>query len=191
VWDDRSGSTPHEAYLRNIVEVLSLLPCGLSVCSHLFEERSQSRRRFDMNRAAYILPAIALLLLPSMGLAADPPVARPTRPPLPESKSVGPGRPLPLLEVDEESITVRLPGDADDGDPEERTLRTDPKRTRVWFVESKERQLTERGTFRVVVKRRPGTLAELKAGQRVVVMEQDGLATSIQVELPEEDQSAP
>jgi hypothetical protein len=86
---------------------------------------------------------------------------------------------------------VKLIRPADNRSPTEQTLATDPGRTRVWFVEGNYKEKTANGKFRTVVKRRRGSLAELKVGQVAEVTEVNGVATQIQVQLPTPEEEAP
>ena len=127
--------------------------------------------------------------VPAERAPAERPAAQPPARPGPQVITrVGGTAQLRLLEVKEGSVTVKSASPVDMGEARQ-TLPTDPDRTRVFFVEAKWQEQTERGTSRTLVKRRRGTLAELKPGQRVLIWERDGVATAIQVELPTPDEA--
>jgi hypothetical protein len=143
-----------------------------------------------MKYTGVVLFMFVLTLAPA-AVAADAPAEQAPDPKPPRgpqvSKKVGGGFPLLLLEVKQGSITVKFIKPDENGLTRQ-TLATDPQRTTVLFVESRYREKAANGLTRTVVKRRRGTLAELKPGQTVTVTERDGLATSIVVEPPPAEQ---
>jgi hypothetical protein len=89
--------------------------------------------------------------------------------------------PQKVIKVDEKTITV-IPAVtfADGPEPVEETLRIDKERTKVFVFEETEREDADL-TTRIRGRFRPGTLAELKAGQTVRYRARDGLANEIRV----------
>ena len=142
-----------------------------------------------MNRSAVIASGFALVFV--MALAAGVKAADPERPAPGDGDSDAEQKPakppmsaLPqkVLKVEERTITV-IPAMtfADGPAPEEQTLRIDKERTKVVVFEKTDEERLEDGTRRVSSKARPGTLADLKAGQTVRYKAQDGLASEISI----------
>jgi hypothetical protein len=123
--------------------------------------------------------ASGLVLFLTVGLvpAAEPERPAPERPA--PRRPIG-GAPVLLLKVDERSITVKT-APTDKTAAEELKLAVDAKRTKVTVGEVVEQK--DQGGGRVVMrtKTRPGTLADLKAGQRVRVVMEGDLATGVEV----------
>lgn len=130
-----------------------------------------------MNRATLVLSGLAVVFALAAGLRSA------------ERQRPGPrimGLPLTLVKVEEGSITVKSPPMRTEA-AKETTLATSKERTKVFVGEVTDEQKTGDGTIRRTAKLRPGTLADLKAGQRVLVMTDNGLATEIRImSMPEE-----
>lgn len=122
--------------------------------------------------------AMLLTLLISMVTAvkaANSQTSRPAR--------IGLGLPLTLLKADERSITVKLVPTVNGGATEQ-TLAIDQKKTKVRIAEVIDQQKTEDGKNIITSKSRPGTLADLRVGQKVQVSAVDDLATDITIMPP-------
>src|SRR3954447_19474681 len=93
--------------------------------------------------------------------------------------------PQKVLKMDEKTITLKPAMMWADGpEPVEEMLRIDKERTKVFVYEVKEKEQDGNGAVRVRGTFRPGTLADLKAGQVVRYKAQDGLASEIRIMPP-------
>jgi hypothetical protein len=93
--------------------------------------------------------------------------------------------PQKVIKVDEKTITVKPAMMwADQPEPVEETLWIDKERTKVFVYEVKDQAQERNGPVRVRGRFRPGTLADVKAGQVVRYKAQDGLASEIRIMPP-------
>jgi hypothetical protein len=91
-----------------------------------------------------------------------------------------PGPPVTLLEVKDGAITVKTAGTNRTGS-KELTLTVDAKRTQVTVGEIVDQTEGPDGRVHVTVKSRPGSLANLKVGQRLRLVADGDAATSIEI----------
>ena len=135
-----------------------------------------------MNCSAAFPLGIALLLAFTAAASADEPArAGPVR--------VGFGLRMPLLKVEEGSITVRTRG-TDTGGGGEMTLSIDKEKTKVFVGVVTDRKELPDGRVATRVERRPATLADLKVGQQVKVSAVQGYAAEIDIMPPPEKKQA-
>ena len=122
-----------------------------------------------------VLPAGSRAAEPEKQKGTDAEAPKRERPPMS-------ALPQKVIKVDEKTITVKPAFTFDDGpEPVEETLRIDKERTKVFVFEEKETRQNEDGTRTTRGTFRPGTLADLKAGQVVRYKAQDGLAGEIRI----------
>jgi hypothetical protein len=135
-----------------------------------------------MKRVTPVLLGLALLVAFNAAVrSAEPERRRPEK--------VGRWPRLSLLKVEKGAITVKEGRGDDKAGPQEYKVATDAK-TRVRIGEEEARK-KEDGTTRTRVMLRPGSLADLKVGQTVVVMALDGIATEIHIMPPTPPEKQP
>ena len=125
-----------------------------------------------MKRHTPVLLGLALLVALTAAVRSAEPERR-------TPEQVGRWPRLSLLKVEKGGITVKDFRGDDKAGPQEYKVATDAK-TKVRIGEEEARK-KEDGTTRTRVMLRPGTLADLKVGQTVVVMALDGVATEIHI----------
>jgi hypothetical protein len=135
------------------------------------KSRVLRRRRNPMSFISPLVPVLALMLALVSVARAEPDRPAPSR---------LPGPPVALLAVKEGAITVKTAGSNRTGS-KELTLTVDAKRTRVTVGEIVDQTEGPDGRVHMTVKSRPGSLADLKVGQRLRVVADGDAATSIEI----------
>lgn len=123
-----------------------------------------------MQRSFMLSDLVVLFVLTAIVQSAEQERSRPML--------LGPS--VTLLKVEEESITLKLaPTQREAG--KELILAIDPKETKIFVGEVTAEEKTEDGGVRYSMRFRPGTLADVKGGQRAMVTADETTATEIRI----------